>query len=99
MVHCDSLPFSTFDCVRIHLLDDSDWPFEQKLLQKMDFGNLNFQRKIHSSCMKSVQGACRFPGKVDADSCNYRFLNFWMSVSYFRDAWLRVLCLDSRSLV
>ena len=86
MVNCDTLPFSTFDCVKIHLLDDLDWPFEQKSLQKTDFGNLNYQRMIHSGYMKSIQGSFRYPGEVDAGSCNYRFLNFWMSVSYFRDA-------------
>ena len=45
MVHCGSLSFFTFDCVIIHLLGDLDWLFEQKWLQKMDFGNLSFQRK------------------------------------------------------
>ena len=86
MINCDSWPFSTFECVKIHLLDDWGWPSEQKLLQKMDFSNLNYQRMIRSSYMKSIQGSCRYPGRVDAGSCNYRFLNFRMSVSYYRDA-------------
>ena len=56
------------------------------LRQKMDFDNPNFQRMIHFDYMKSVQGLIRFPDRVDAGSCNYRFLNFWMNVSYFRGA-------------
>ena len=86
MINCDSWPFFTFNSVRIHLLDDSDWQYVQMSLQKMDFSNLNYQRMIHSGYTKSIQGSFRYPGRVDADSCNYRFLNFWMSVSYFRDA-------------